>query len=112
MSEWDLNSGLNVAAWSICAADAQHPLLCYCLFVYGFLQLLNLVSQRLIILSGASQNWSFLFPCLLLISFSVETQLSLLKQLSSCTFQFLCSDLKCLKWPDILTKILTVESGD
>lgn len=64
VSEWDLNSGLNVAAWSICAADAQHPLLCYCLFVYVFLQLLSLVSQRLIILSGASQNWSFLFPCL------------------------------------------------
>lgn len=55
-SEWDLNSGLNVAAWSVCATDAQDPLLCYCLFVYVFLQLLSLVSQRLIILSGASQN--------------------------------------------------------
>lgn len=52
---------LNVAAWSICATDAQHPLL---LFVYVSLQLLSLVSQRLIILSGASQNWSFLLPCL------------------------------------------------
>lgn len=59
VSEWDLNSGLNV-----CATDPQHPLLCYCLFGYVFLQLLSLVSQRLIILSGASQNWSFLLPCL------------------------------------------------
>lgn len=63
VSEWDLNSGLNVAAWrSVCATDAQHPLLCYCLFVYVFYSCL--VSQRLIILSGASQNQSFLFPCL------------------------------------------------
>lgn len=88
VSEWDLNSGLNVVAWSICATDAQHPLLCYCLFVYVFLQLLSLVSQRLIILSGASQNQSFLFLVFLLISFSVETQLSLLKQLNCCTLQF------------------------